>query len=180
VRRVAAVAAVLLAVGASGCGVQPTGVIDAGEPAEGVLIGSPVYFVRDGRLASTIQPGLARGDLAGALAAVAAGPDDAQRAAGLTSELPPAMGQPSVARSRDGLALRIAISPLNLSSLALAQLACTVSAALGKRVAGSGVLIAGGGDSVVAPPCLVGGPAPATTRGPVRGRGRVLKPTPTT
>lgn len=43
---------------ATGCGIQPTDVIDAGEPATGLTKALRIYYVREGRLEGVSRPAL--------------------------------------------------------------------------------------------------------------------------
>ncbi|NEB41802.1 GerMN domain-containing protein [Streptomyces sp. SID14515] len=78
---------VLTVLGAAlvGCGVQPTGVIDAGEPASGLTRGMRLYFASDTGLRAV--PLLDRDirELGAALKLLAQGPTAAERREGLTT-----------------------------------------------------------------------------------------------
>ncbi|GLF99440.1 hypothetical protein [Streptomyces yaizuensis] len=82
-------AALLLA---TGCGVRPTGVLDGGDPAGGLTKGMRLYFVSPtGRLEAVPRPDIEpskAGDPAGVIKLLGGGMSDAERAAGLTSEVP--------------------------------------------------------------------------------------------
>lgn len=75
----------------TGCGVQPTGVLDGGEAAGGLTKGMRLYFVsQSGRLEAVSRPELPvdkASDPAGVIKLLGAGPTEAERAAGLTTLL---------------------------------------------------------------------------------------------
>ncbi|MER5930925.1 hypothetical protein [Streptomyces sp. NPDC002054] len=81
----AAGAAVLLPAAVAGCGVKPTGVIDAGEPASGLTKGMRLYFASDTGLRGVPRPDLKVKDLNDTFKLLLAGPDEAERQSGLTS-----------------------------------------------------------------------------------------------
>lgn len=121
-----AVAVVVLA----GCGVRPSAVIPGGPAPSGAVVSGPpggeaLYFVLAG------QPTAARRDVAptdpaGLLRLLAAGPDDAERAAGLTTEVPGNAAPLSVAVDASGVTVALGLDVLALSTMATQQIACTV------------------------------------------------------
>ncbi|CAM5710783.1 hypothetical protein SGRIM128S_05103 [Streptomyces griseomycini] len=96
----------------SACGIPETGVVEAGEPATGVLdpgvtsvpsesvpeavplVTIPLYFVEDGSLAAVDRTVPGSTDLGSTLLMLFKGPDAKERGRGLTTELPPAAEAP--------------------------------------------------------------------------------------
>lgn len=68
-----------------GCGVQPTGVIGAGDPASGLTRGMRLYFASDTGLRGTPLLGRKINDLTMVVKLLAQGPSRAELRAGLTS-----------------------------------------------------------------------------------------------
>ncbi|MEV7280061.1 hypothetical protein [Streptomyces sp. NPDC093111] len=82
----AALAALLAAVLTSSCGVQPSGVIGAGEPPTGLTKGLRLYFVSPtGHLEGVSRPDVRITELDAALKLLAAGPTDPELERGLTT-----------------------------------------------------------------------------------------------
>jgi hypothetical protein len=132
--------AVLTAGLLAGCGVTPTDPLPFGEPARGLEIGQPVYFLLDGRLYPTLRPlGTDDGDPSQVVNAMAAGPLPAEQAAGLTTEVPAGLRVASLRRGDGGPDITMYVfgpaddDPNALSALAVQQLTCTAFAAF-KRV----------------------------------------------
>lgn len=109
------------------CGVGPSDVIRAGEPARGFVQGTPLYFVRHGRLVSVSRP---EGPLAAseAVELLVAGPTAKERERSFDTRLPKDL---TVQATGDGFALaRSAPLPASrLTRLATGQLVCTIAAA---------------------------------------------------
>ncbi|GAA2425360.1 hypothetical protein GCM10010191_42070 [Actinomadura vinacea] len=89
IRAVAAACATVLAFGAAGCGVRPTGVVRAGpapraaaDPSNNVI-----YLIRNGKLSPVARPGVP-GLPEFVLNQLVQGPTEAERRAGLRSEIP--------------------------------------------------------------------------------------------
>jgi len=78
---------VAAAVALASCGISPTGVIQAGEPATAQSPSSTLYFLVRGRLVAVprLTPGA---DVATAVRALFGGPSSAESAKGLVTELP--------------------------------------------------------------------------------------------
>ncbi|MFY1615846.1 hypothetical protein [Micromonospora sp. WMMD736] len=129
----AAVAAgLLVAVLTAGCGVRPTDVITGRSAVSGPSAGVGIYLIADGELALAIRPlKNAPAPLAETLVLLAAGPDDSERDAGLTSEVPSDIGPAAVTPSADqpGVTVRMKGAVLPLSTLAVNQIVCTVALA---------------------------------------------------
>ncbi|MFD5937705.1 GerMN domain-containing protein [Streptomyces griseus] len=81
--------AVLTALGAAlvACGVQPTGVIDAGEPASGLTRGMRLYYASDTGLRAVPVLDRESGSLDAVMKLLAQGPTAAERREGLTTLL---------------------------------------------------------------------------------------------
>ncbi|WP_411147024.1 hypothetical protein [Streptomyces sp. x-80] len=72
-----------LAVILAGCGVPPTGVLDAGEPATGLTKGLQLYYVRDTTLQGVPRPDTPITDLTSVVKLLAEAPTRAERERGL-------------------------------------------------------------------------------------------------
>ncbi|HVV13085.1 hypothetical protein [Amycolatopsis sp.] len=108
----------------SACGVRPTGVVPAGDPPMGVARGPLLYFLADGKLRPVTRDTGHLGSLAEALSLLAAGPTLAERAAGLTSEVPAA--PLSESGPAQGVVTLQFAGVGRLSAPAMDQLVCTV------------------------------------------------------
>ncbi|MFJ2743539.1 hypothetical protein ACIO3O_28245 [Streptomyces sp. NPDC087440] len=138
------------------CGVQPTGVIGAGESATGLTKGLRIYFVsRAGRLEGVSRPDQRLTDLQGALKLLGSGPTAEERKEGLTSAMdyPPSY---DVQGTGARVVLRNPGSPADsLSQLATGQLVCTLARAqsvLAKGVRPDDVQVTFEGDGPTAGP----------------------------
>ncbi|CAM5640787.1 hypothetical protein GCM10010329_66820 [Streptomyces spiroverticillatus] len=114
------------------CGVQPTGVIGAGEPATGLTKGLRLYFVsKSGRLEGVSRPDAQPlNNLPGVLKLLGVGPDDDERRRGLTSPV----GMPQSFDVTGTGAKVVLRSPGNdiaygRDDLATGQLVCTLARA---------------------------------------------------
>ncbi|MEU5400616.1 hypothetical protein ABZ348_15155 [Streptomyces sp. NPDC005963] len=83
IRRGCVVAA--LGIGLLGCGVQPTGVVDAGEPASGLTSGARLYFASNSGLRGVSLIDKEIKDLASVIKLLALGPSPTEQRDGLTS-----------------------------------------------------------------------------------------------
>ncbi|MEU4659388.1 hypothetical protein AB0G32_36590 [Streptomyces sp. NPDC023723] len=142
-----ALALLLLAAGPlTACGIPATGVIEAGAPASGVrglvspapsatrapdtaTAAVPLYFVQDGALTAVARALAVPAEPASAVALLFQGPDRAERAQGLESELPRGGAVPAL--RIDGVTVTVGLPARagTLSDTAVAQLACTAAAA---------------------------------------------------
>lgn len=131
----------------SACGIPETGVVEAGEPATGVLdpgvtsapsesvpeavplVKVPLYFVEDGALVAVVRTAPGPTDLGGTVLMLFKGPDDRERGRGLTTELPPAAEAPTIRTDGTGVTVQLPRSAGILSDTAVDQLACTVAVA---------------------------------------------------
>ncbi|MFF4475328.1 hypothetical protein ACFYZ3_37950 [Streptomyces sp. NPDC001599] len=131
----------------SACGIPETGVVEAGEPATGVLdpgvtsapsesvpeavplVKVPLYFVRDGSLVAVDRTVPGSTDLGSSVLMLFEGPDDQERGRGLTTELPPAAEAPTIRTDGTGVTVQLPRSAGSLSDTAVDQLACTVAVA---------------------------------------------------
>jgi hypothetical protein len=133
--RAAAMLMASLAAVLTGCGVRPTGVVDAGEPATGLQSGVQVYFVWGNGLRPVVLP--ARGEDDGyVLQLLFDGPDADARAAGLRTAIPAGTQLVPAAVLADNREAMIGVfgsDPARLSRLARAQIACTAIAGLAQR-----------------------------------------------
>ncbi|WP_433240833.1 hypothetical protein ACQPYK_35180 [Streptosporangium sp. CA-135522] len=125
----------LLLAACTACGVGPTGVIGAGEPARGFIQGTRLYFVQHDRLVSVSRP---EGPLeaAEAVELLAGGPTSKELERSFETRLPE---NSAVRADDDGFALDKGVStpvggrrppPVSrLSRMATGQLVCTIAAA---------------------------------------------------
>ncbi|MFD7921754.1 hypothetical protein ACFV3R_21315 [Streptomyces sp. NPDC059740] len=126
------------AVTLAACGIPPSDVIEAGEPANGMF--SPtahpsapttvtLYFLHDGELTAYPRRSGTPGDLGSVLRLLFEGPT-ANEAATATTQLPRLAGTPRVATEGDGtLSVQLPGEAAPLSRQAVLQLACTVTQA---------------------------------------------------
>ncbi|GIH96357.1 hypothetical protein ACFFMN_38965 [Planobispora siamensis] len=134
----------------TGCGVQPSDVILAGEPPSGAAAPATaitVYLVKNGRLHPVTRPGGRLLFPAHSLALLAAGPTAREQSHGFTSDVPPEAGPFSVTIEPAG---RLVVTPSaaagELSALAVGQIVCTAVATVPRSPAR--VTVAGAGQEV--------------------------------
>ncbi|MFB7653567.1 MULTISPECIES: hypothetical protein [unclassified Streptomyces] len=131
----------------AGCGIPETGVVEAGEPATGVLEPGaapspsqaqptavpvatvPLFFVDDGTLASVTRTVPGATDPGTIVLMLFKGPDDQERNRGLTTELPLTAAAPTVRVDGASVTVLLPRGTSSLSDTAVDQLACTVAAA---------------------------------------------------
>ncbi len=125
----------LLLAACTACGVGPTDVVGAGEPARGFTLGTPLYFVRYDRLVSISRP---EGPLeaAEAVELLAGGPTSKEFERSFETRLPKNL---AVRVNDDGFTLEKSVPTLvggrwlppvsRLSRTATGQLVCTIAAA---------------------------------------------------
>ncbi|GII82261.1 lipoprotein [Sphaerisporangium siamense] len=130
-RRVLAAGLVSLAA-VAGCGVQPSGAIEAGDPPSGAValdMGITLYLVKRGRVGVVTRPSgrpVFREDM---LALLAAGPSVMEREQGFTTEVPSEAGPFSVTVMPAGrLVVTVSLPAGELSPLAVEQIVCTAAA----------------------------------------------------
>ncbi|MFF9457573.1 hypothetical protein [Streptomyces flaveolus] len=130
----------------SACDIPATGVVEAGEPATGVLeppgatrtpeepralpaATVPLYFVSGGSLVAVSRTLPGGAELGSTVLMLFKGPDTAERERGLTTELPPTGVAPTI--RTDGATVTVELPPAaaGLSGTAVDQLACTVAGA---------------------------------------------------
>jgi hypothetical protein len=153
----------------TGCGIQPTGVVNAGRPAGG----AQVYFVANGHLQPVARPDTSP-DPASAVESLFAGTRQSEGAAGLTTALPAHIrlvesGEDDANR----VSLTVSTNPSYLSPLAVLQIACTATRAhRGGPI--TLTLVGPGASARAAPPCPVihvpgGPPSPSPGTGSAPG-----------
>ncbi|MFF4415546.1 GerMN domain-containing protein [Streptosporangium sp. NPDC001559] len=134
----------------TGCGVQPSDPIGAGEPPSGVVAPGwkiTLYLVRDGRLSAVTRPSDRPVFRKDTLALLAAGPTVMERSDGLTTDVPPRAAPFSVTAKRPGhLVVTLSTPAGELSQLAIEQIVCTTAATL--RESPSQVTVTGAGKSI--------------------------------
>ncbi|MCL6301541.1 hypothetical protein ACFXN2_01315 [Streptomyces kronopolitis] len=153
-----------LAAGLAGCGIAPTDVIDAGEPATGVKSpGQPesdvqLFFYGPSGLRSATRPAKAPADPNQAIQLLLAGPNHAERMRGLSSVLPAFPGALRAEARNGGVEIELPMNVKLLDSASLNQLVCTAANA---RVPGNKppdrVPVTLAGDSVRIGPMVCGG-----------------------
>ncbi|WP_077801426.1 GerMN domain-containing protein [Streptomyces sp. JHA26] len=130
----------------SACDIPATGVVEAGEPATGVLEPQgttpapeesravpvatvPLYFVSDGSLVAVPRELPGGAELGITVLMLFKGPNAGEREQGLTTELPRAGAAPTL--RTDGATVTVGLPPAaaGLSDTAVDQLACTVAGA---------------------------------------------------
>lgn len=124
-RRIIELAAVAALLAAAGCGIRPTGIVDAGRKpaADGRADAISLYLVdRDGRLTAVTRPGLP-GLPHLPITQLGVRPTERERATGLRTEV----DVPLTARAVDGVLVVEpgSRSPHDWTRRALAQIACT-------------------------------------------------------
>ncbi|MEU1588243.1 hypothetical protein [Micromonospora sp. NPDC005710] len=114
---------------ATGCGVRPSAVITGRSAVSGPSQGVGLYLIGQGELVLVLRPMAPDLSPATALALLAAGPQDNERAQGLTSELPSGLDPVTVTPAADqsGLSVRISGPVRGLSANATDQIICTVA-----------------------------------------------------
>ncbi|MGH3243392.1 MAG: hypothetical protein ACRDNL_23645 [Spirillospora sp.] len=122
----------------AGCGIRPTGIIDAGEPpsANGAAADITVYLARGGKLWPVRRPGVP-GQPYLAIEQLAVRPTEQERAAGLHTEVGHALHAYTVTAASELLDTRstlvvganaVKARPSPWSPIAVAQIACTAQA----------------------------------------------------
>ncbi|AJT62960.1 GerMN domain-containing protein [Streptomyces chattanoogensis] len=123
----------VLACALSGCGIAPTDVIDAGEPAAGVKSpGQPaadvqLFFYGPSGLRSATRPAKAPVDPQNAIELLMDGPNHAERQRGLSSVLPKFPGRLLATTGRGTVHLTLPMNAKLLDSASLNQLVCTAA-----------------------------------------------------
>ncbi|MFB7918860.1 hypothetical protein [Streptomyces sp. NPDC056061] len=135
-RAAALLAGLTAALTLTACGVPPSGVIEAGEPAKGMLPPSPkpplpttitLYFLHDGELRPHPREIDEPGNFGAVVRLLFAGPTTSE-ATTATTELPRLKTTPEVAiGSDDALAVHLPKDVPPLSHPAMLQLACTMA-----------------------------------------------------
>ncbi|MEV4440736.1 hypothetical protein AB0K09_17275 [Streptomyces sp. NPDC049577] len=118
----------------SGCGIEPSEVVEVGRPATGVKRpGRPatearLYFAYPGGLFGVVRP--AGGEISAeeAVPLLLQGPNEAERMRGLYSDLPKiAAGKVQVTTATGQVAIRLPVDPTRLPSVGRTQLVCTAA-----------------------------------------------------
>ncbi|MGW1790584.1 hypothetical protein ACWCO0_09000 [Streptomyces tubercidicus] len=117
----------------AGCGIAPTDVIDAGEPATGVKspgrreAGIQLFFYGPSGLRSATRPTKGTVDPQTALDVLMKGPNHAERMRGLTSVLPKLLAPPTVETFKGAVLITLPVAIERLDSPSLNQLVCTAA-----------------------------------------------------
>ncbi|MGW8401394.1 hypothetical protein ACWGLP_32720 [Streptomyces lydicus] len=169
----------------AGCGIAPTDVIDAGEPASGVKSpGQPaadvqLFFYGPSGLRSATRPAKAPVEPEQAIQLLMEGPNHAERMRGLSSVLPQFPGRLTAATGQGTVVITLPMNAKLLDSASLNQLVCTAANArvpgnkppgqVGVTVVGDrvrvGPMVCGGNNAfpVVQPTPTVSQPSPTGT-----------------
>ncbi|MFI9352371.1 hypothetical protein [Streptomyces lydicus] len=169
----------------AGCGIAPTDVIDAGEPASGVKSpGQPaadvqLFFYGPSGLRSATRPAKAPVEPEQAIQLLMEGPNHAERMRGLSSVLPQFPGRLTAATGQGTVVITLPVNAKLLDSASLNQLVCTAANArvpgnkppgqVGVTVVGDrvrvGPMVCGGNNAfpVVQPTPTVSQPSPTGT-----------------
>lgn len=102
----------------AGCGVQPTVAIGGSRAT-----GSVIYLVRNGTVEPVLRPSRHEASELGSLMLLTVGVQPHEQALGYTSEVPRDLGPTSA----DGPAVTVQLDVTTLSTVAVAQIACTAS-----------------------------------------------------
>ncbi|MER7688875.1 hypothetical protein [Streptomyces sp. NPDC097610] len=111
----------------SSCGIPETGVVEVGEPATGIRPGYVLYFVGEGTLLGVRRHVFGPGGIETAVAMLFRGPEVQERREGMTTELPPMKGAPTVRTDGGRLSIELPDRTAPLTATALAQLICTAA-----------------------------------------------------
>ncbi|MGA5560432.1 hypothetical protein ACPCUV_04505 [Streptomyces platensis] len=117
----------------AGCGIAPTDVIDAGEPASGMKSpGQPeadvqLFFYGPSGLRSATRPAKTPVDPETALRLLMKGPNHAERMRGLTSVLPKSLVSPTAETHDGGVVITVPVGGDRLDSASMNQLVCTAA-----------------------------------------------------
>lgn len=143
-RRAALLTGLTAALTLAGCGVPPSGVIQAGEPASGMFSPSPqvlaptvvsLYFLRDGDLTAYPRKVDRPADVRAVVGLLFGGPTRTE-AATATTELPRLPDRPDVTVDGDNtLSVRLPEGVAPLGHPAMLQLACTAAEVAGSFAA---------------------------------------------
>ncbi|MGG7570500.1 hypothetical protein [Streptomyces sirii] len=156
--------AVALAVALAGCGIAPTDVIDAGEPAGGVkspgqqVADVQLFFYGPSGLRSATRPAKAPVDPEQAIELLMEGPNHAERMRGLSSVLPKFPSRLTASSGEGKVVITLPVNAKLLDSASLNQLVCTAANARvpGDKPPGQ-VTVTVVGDSVRVGPMVCGG-----------------------
>ncbi|WP_327352300.1 hypothetical protein [Streptomyces sp. NBC_01304] len=131
----------------TGCGIRGTDVIESGRPATGELQpdrerSTVLYFVAPDRKVLPVHRYTGgRMSFTGALDMLLGGPDERERGARLSTELPVKYGSVTLSGRSDALQVNLGIPVMGLSAVARRQLVCTTAEAArvvpGQKTAGS-------------------------------------------
>ena len=145
-RRFVALAALLTT---TACGVQPTGVVGAGpaptipDTRNGLVENDLIlYFLFDGQLHAVARPSSKPVSVGMAISELLNGPDDGERAKGVTSLLPPISAPVSVTLGGTPT-VTVPFAIRGLPSLAVSQLACTAIAVSRSANCSAGINLVG-------------------------------------
>ncbi|MGH9058207.1 MAG: hypothetical protein ACRDZY_01625 [Acidimicrobiales bacterium] len=130
------------------CGVRPSAVINGGPAPSGPVVPERstvvvLYFVLGDRPTAAQRQGVSTSP-SDVLALLAAGPDQSERAAGLTTEVPGNAAPASVSLVPGDVTVALGVDVSSLSTMATQQLACTMGH-LGSVPGVLSVTLTGGG-----------------------------------
>lgn len=153
--RLAALSAALFL--ATGCGVRSTDVVEVGDPA--YVRATPtgpgsvtLYFTGPGGgVLPVVRPGEHEQSPGGAVLLLLSGPTDAEKEAGLSSELPNYYGVIAVGREGRSVNIRLERAVRDFPALARQQLVCTAAHAVSGEVSTTLTVRVTGNDGALAP-----------------------------
>ncbi|MEV0598600.1 hypothetical protein AB0I82_04755 [Streptomyces sp. NPDC050315] len=132
-RAAVAVAALLVGATLAGCGIEPSDVIDAGEPATGLKSDGQapadvqLFFLASTGLRSAARSADRPATPQRAVDLLLTGPNAAERQRGLTTALPDLRGRVTVTEHAGRLTVTMPTDPEKLDQPALGQLVCTAA-----------------------------------------------------
>ncbi|MET9296054.1 hypothetical protein [Streptomyces sp. NPDC003077] len=161
----------------TGCGITPSGVIDAGEPAHGVrapgkdepVADVQLFFLGPDGLRPASRPAKAPFSPQEAIRLLIEGPNEAERQRGLSNALPEFPGRVALTVSDGRIQIAVPVAARQLSTPAVSQLVCTAANARvpGHQPAAEVLVTLSGGGSVVGPMTCAGNNAfPVIQPGP--------------
>ncbi|MEV0716035.1 PP2C family serine/threonine-protein phosphatase [Asanoa sp. NPDC050611] len=110
-----------------GCGVRPSGVITGGPAPTAAVGGTRIYLLSDGEPTLVLRGGKPI-EPTEVLRMLAAGPTDAERAQGFTTEVPSELAPAKIGFDAGSTLVSVSTDVGALSVLAVVQIVCTVQA----------------------------------------------------
>ncbi|WP_406505280.1 hypothetical protein [Streptomyces sp. NBC_00212] len=150
-RALAALALLPAGLFAAGCGIQSTDVIAVGGPASAQAVppgdGTVLYFTGPDGLMPVVREGTSQAPLP----LLFAGPDKDERAAGISTELPPVQGAFKMSVEEGRVTVELGQDVSGLTPVAQRQIACTVLQAVARGGTVRVMILGGGAKSSLSP-----------------------------